>query len=386
MLNRRILRIKAMQALYSYFVMRESMKEVVEEDLIGKYKLDPAVHDFKDKEIFEERIRQIRSVFKEDLKSGTVQTDHELEDSVVADINKTISTYYSLLDREKGNVKEKMVKEADNIYNSYLKILSLVPEFAFVEKQEKAKREEKGNVPNNWGYNLISNALIEGLDKSVPNDQKVTWASEIEQLRTWYKDVLEKNEIFITYQSLVNPSPEEDKTFLQSFFKKVVFKNELFESYFMENDLHWHENKSILQNLVIKTIKGFNSGDGDHSLHLMQLSLNKEDDFYFFEKLYDETIQRNDQLEEIIEKKTRNWDLTRIANLDMVILKMALTEMMVFPSIPVKVTINEFIDISKVYSTPKSKQFINGILDVLANELTSEKIIRKSGRGLIDNK
>ena len=97
-------------------------------------------------------------------------------------------------------------------------------------------------------------------------------------------------------------------------------------------------------------------------------------------------MKHNDFLEEIIQSKTMNWDVDRIALTDRVILKIALVEMMNSPSIPVKVTINEAIEISKMYSTPKSKQFVNGVLDVLSNELTSSGKIRKSGRGLIDNK
>ena len=103
-------------------------------------------------------------------------------------------------------------------------------------------------------------------------------------------------------------------------------------------------------------------------------------------KLFSQTVEKEYELEQIIGKKANNWDVSRMAVTDMIILKMALTEMMIFPSIPVKVTINEFIEISKNYSTPKSKQFVNGILDVLANELSSKGIIKKSGRGLIDNK
>ena len=103
------------------------------------------------------------------------------------------------------------------------------------------------------------------------------------------------------------------------------------------------------------------------------------------EKLFVFTISNGDSLKPLIAEKANNWDISRIALIDMIIIKMAITEMIQFPSIPIKVTINEFIEISKRYSTPKSKQFINGILDVLANQLSSNGTIRKSGRGLIDN-
>jgi transcription antitermination protein NusB len=116
------------------------------------------------------------------------------------------------------------------------------------------------------------------------------------------------------------------------------------------------------------------------------LSHNEDEDFEYLETLFTETMRRDYELEMIISKRAKNWDASRMAMTDLVILKMALAEMMIFPSIPIKVTINEYIEISKNYSTPRSKQFVNGILDVLANELSSEGIIKKSGRGLIDNK
>jgi N utilization substance protein B len=102
--------------------------------------------------------------------------------------------------------------------------------------------------------------------------------------------------------------------------------------------------------------------------------------------LYDKTIAGDIELEQIVTDKVRNWDIERVAVLDRVILKLAISEMIHFPSIPVKVTINEYIELSKLYSTPKSKQFINGILDSASAELIKSGRVRKSGRGLIDNK
>ncbi len=156
-----------------------------------------------------------------------------------------------------------------------------------------------------------------------------------------------------------------------------------FGDYFDQNDLRWNENKPIIRSMVLKTLKHF---DFENLLELQPLSHNEDEDFEYLETLFSETMRRDYELEMIISKRAKNWDASRMAMTDLVILKMALAEMMTFPSIPIKVTINEYIEISKNYSTPRSKQFVNGILDVLANELSSEGIIKKSGRGLIDNK
>jgi len=119
---------------------------------------------------------------------------------------------------------------------------------------------------------------------------------------------------------------------------------------------------------------------------LPELAINWEEDKEFFQNIFNLTVENDDDNRELISEKTKNWDIERVAATDKIILSMALTEMTNFPSIPVKVTINEYIDISKTYSTPKSKQFVNGLLDVLSKELTDAGRIRKSGRGLLDNK
>ena len=163
----------------------------------------------------------------------------------------------------------------------------------------------------------------------------------------------------------------------------MIFKNETIVSYLESQSLHWAENQPIIKSLIVKTLKDLNEAG---EIKLAELTKNGEEDFQFLERLYTDVIEQNDFLEEQIQANTKNWDVDRIALTDRVILKLAVVEMMNSPSIPMKVTINEAIEISKIYSTPKSKQFVNGVLDVLANDLTSSGKIRKSGRGLIDNK
>ena len=150
-------------------------------------------------------------------------------------------------------------------------------------------------------------------------------------------------------------------------------------------DVRWSENGLIIKSMLTKTIQGYEP-ELDETFELKSISVNEKEDFEFFETIYSSTIKENDRLEGLISQKTKNWDVSRLAMTDKIILKMALAEMIHCRSIPTKVTINEYIEVCKQYSTPKSKQFVNGILDVLANQLTSEGVIKKTGRGLIDNK
>ena len=150
--------------------------------------------------------------------------------------------------------------------------------------------------------------------------------------------------------------------------------------FFEEKDLNWNLNKDVIKSMSTKTFKI----DALEDLSLQPLALQWEDDKSFFEDLYEFTLDSDKDLNGWVEAQTKNWESDRLAMTDFILLKMAIAEMIKFPSIPVKVSINEYIELAKNYSTPKSGQFINGILDEISIRLMSEKIIQKSGRGLID--
>lgn len=150
--------------------------------------------------------------------------------------------------------------------------------------------------------------------------------------------------------------------------------------FFEEKDLNWNLNKDVVKSMSTKTFKI----EALEDLSLQPLALQWEDDKSFFEDLYEFTLDSETELNGWVEAQTKNWESDRLAMTDFILLKMAIAEMIKFPSIPVKVSINEYIELAKNYSTPKSGQFINGILDEISIRLMSEKIIQKSGRGLID--
>jgi N utilization substance protein B len=197
--------------------------------------------------------------------------------------------------------------------------------------------------------------------------------------------VLKPDPVYQAYQEQDDTTFTDDWNLAAHLYREVIFKHELSKAYFESNDLHWAENREIIRSMVSKTLRSITEESGSR-VELAPLALNWEDDREFFRSLYVVTLENDEAFERLIAPKTQNWDMERVTFTDKIILKMALSELLHFPSIPVKVTINEYIDISKTYSTPKSKQFVNGLLDALANDLTAEGLIRKSGRGLIDNK
>ena len=376
-----------MQSLYSYFLMKASVCDLIEEELVAKYALDPALHDFLDRELFEAKQNLIKTCFRNRFVDESSQTMVALDEEDLQEVENSYLKYENLITAEVKSIRKNMMAERARLKKLYLKILLLPVSFAFVDKQyqDKIKSSPAKSAPSG---NLSSNVLIAKI-KEDPNlyeaakKGEVEWEAESDVVVQWYKDVLRLDEFMTRFQELKEPTQEQQLECVQYLYKKVIFKSEIIGAYFDQNDLRWNENKPIIRSMVLKTLKHL---DFENPLELQPLSHNEDEDFEYFETLFSETMSREYELETIISKRAKNWDASRMAMTDLVILKMALAEMMTFPSIPIKVTINEYIEISKNYSTPRSKQFVNGILDVLANELSSEGIIKKSGRGLIDNK
>jgi N utilization substance protein B len=207
----------------------------------------------------------------------------------------------------------------------------------------------------------------------------------VDLLKIVYKKKIKQDPLYIEYQKFPQSSFEKDKEIVLHLIKTYLFKNEQLDAYWEDLDYNWTENDEAIRSLTLKAAKGIQENT-EENYELPSLSPNWEDDKGFMLELYKESAAFDDQAEKLITDKVQNWDIERLAFTDRIILKMALTEMVKFPNIPVKVTINEYIEVSKSYSTPKSKQFVNGLLDTISIDLQKTGMILKSGRGLMDNK
>jgi N utilization substance protein B len=174
---------------------------------------------------------------------------------------------------------------------------------------------------------------------------------------------------------------EEDKEFIASIYMEVIAPNEKLYEYLEDNKLTWIDDIPLVNTEIIKQLKAIKNGKED-SFRVSRLYKDTEDKEYV-SNLFRKTILNEKELAKEFEDKTPNWDMERIAEIDTILLKMAICEFLKFPSIPTKVTINEYLEIAKEYSTPKSSIFINGILDNLVKELEQNKRLLKTGRGLM---
>ncbi|CAN5408560.1 transcription antitermination factor NusB [soil metagenome] len=206
---------------------------------------------------------------------------------------------------------------------------------------------------------------------------KCSWQNDQDLVRKIFLDMKKSEE----YKKFMTAEASQEKEFLLQVIRMFIEKSEAMQSALQERSIYWGEDLSFCCHLMIKTVKEFYDRG---KLEFPSLYKDEKDDKEFVKLLFEKTILNNHDFETSISAKTKNWDVERIAMMDILLMKMALAEMMTFESIPVKVSINEYIDISKEYSTPKSKLFINGIIDKLASDYKAEGKIIKTGRGLVE--
>jgi transcription antitermination protein NusB len=391
MLNRRTLRIKAMQAIYAYQQAEGSDYLMALDRIEEAFAPDLMSMEVQDRKKLQGQKEIASILFKEWYQTRQPETE-ETDPEIKAAVNQAIVFYQNQVKKDYKFFGAQMLQAVEKIYDHYLNTLQIMEVFVKLIEEE----QQRNTVRWTESKELSAAPFLENrvLKKLLANKsyrdyivrRNISWAGDDQDvIRQLYRTVLRKDEEFLSYLEKKDPTYEEDHQLLKHIFKSIIFKDQNLQALFEERDLNWEENKVIVKNLVNKTVKLLDA-DSDENLMLLDLSANWEDDRAFFEELYHQTLAEDAKYEEIITEYIQNWDVERVAVIDKIILKMALCEMHIFRSIPVKVTINEYIEVSKLYSTPKSKQFINGVLDKLAQELTEKGIIRKSGRGLIDNK
>lgn len=232
---------------------------------------------------------------------------------------------------------------------------------------------------------FVENKVIELLAQNEPlvrfvkNRKLNNWDHDDEYVAIMFNDLREK-EWYHEYLELENPNFRDDQQFVLKLYKEVIAPNEKLYEYLEDNRLTWLDDFPLVNTSIVKML-GKLSERNTAIIFDPEVFKNQEDREYSVELLR-KVILNDDKLGDQIDGKTPNWDKERIAEMDMIILKMGIAEFLYFPSIPVKVTINEYLEVSKEYSTPKSSLFINGILDKLVKELGADEKLNKIGRGL----
>lgn len=301
----------------------------------------------------------------------------------------SLYAFFQSKDEDYGKAEKEMMSSIERIYDLYIYLLLTFSELKTIAEAKMADGTKK-NFPTEEDLNpnrkFVDNPIIAALEgspelRSQSELRKVNWmgVEEQEMFKKMFK-AIRTSETYFEFMNNDQSGYEEDRAFLLALFKTEIANFPLLYSYFEEKSIHWMDDIDLACAMVLKTIKGFN--EDDEVCSILPLYKDEADEKEFVKLLLRKSIMMEKENEVIIDELTQNWELDRIAKMDVFLMGMAITEMQEFSNIPTKVTLNEYIEISKFYSTPKSNGFINGVLDKAISRLEKEGKINKVGRGL----
>lgn len=305
---------------------------------------------------------------------------------------KVMQMIYAFNNKESIDLKlpqSQLLRSMEDMYNLYLLLVSLLIEVHskaedYLNKSRQKhlatvqeKNPNRKFIENRLLQQLKNNAALKEILKSnKPND----WKLDSEYVDIIFKRVTE-SEIYKDYMQVKQSSYKIDKNFVIDIFKNIIAPDDKLYDYIEDKKLTWLDDLPVINTAIVKLLKKVNENSND-SYFTPKLYKDEEDKGFAIELLQKTILNQNKYNKEIADKTT-NWDSDRLAVLDSILLKMAICELQNFPSIPTKVTMNEYLEIAKEYSTPKSSVFINGILDKIVKEYQVDGKLNKTGRGLM---
>ncbi len=255
------------------------------------------------------------------------------------------------------------LSKAYDLYNYLLLVLTQLRRMA--ERKNETRLAE-----NKFLFQLDDNKQL----LAYAEHQKKNWEDEEALLKRLYALFVD-SDVYQMYLTKEDYSYNADRELIRKLYKTFICENEDFDALLEEHSLYWNDDKEIIDSFVLKTIKRFEEAKGAEQELLPEFA--QEDDRRFAEQLFRATLLREEEVRELIKTNTKNWEFSRLAFMDVIIMQIALTEILTCPTIPLSVSFNEYLDIAKVYSTPKSASYINGMLDNIVKKLKSENKIFK---------
>ena len=275
-----------------------------------------------------------------------------------------------------------------NYYKAYLLSLQFIVKTALYNqtyRERMAEKHIKSKVSENYPITLANNPIIQAIEndknyQTAIEDTKLQHQIKAEDLKILYGN-LSKKEQYKNYFNDNELTFEKHQKILIYIFNKILLKSDLFKVHFEDQFINWYDIRELVYRSINDKIRACTTANLGFSIFYQPLGNERK---FFAESLLIKTINAKKNNFNLIEPFLKNWDIERVTTIDIIILRMAIIEFCEFGEIPVKVTINEYIELSKIYSTPKSKEFINGILDKLMRNLKESGKIKKTGRGLLN--
>ena len=287
--------------------------------------------------------------------------------------------------------ENELIANIKNCYQLFLWFFSILPEIAFyrVKKMEDLKSKHNPTYEDlHPNTKFIDNQIIHQIEDNLTLKKlfpryHINWSEDTDVIIMLFH-AMEEMDCYKKYMSKKDSSYEEDKQLIFNIIEQLFAENEHLRWFFGEKNPHWIDDYEEALAMFYKNIEDFKLSKGD-DCKINGLFKNRIDDEEFCRSLFRKTIENDAIYQKMIEEKLQNWEADRVIGMDMLLMKMAICELLNFPTIPVKVTMNEYIDLAKYYSSDKSKVFVNGILDKLIVDFRDQEMLCKTGRGLFQN-
>ena len=272
------------------------------------------------------------------------------------------------------------LSKAYELYNYLLLLMVAVTQYAV---ERVVKKEKMNLVTHNdevISHKFIDNRFVIQLEqnetlKEYVEDKHLNWDGNEDYLKYLYEQIVE-SDFYKEYMTSTTSSYKEDRELWRKIYKNIIAKDERLDDLLEEKSLYWNDDRATVDTFVLKSIKRFE--EREKSQQELLPDFKDEEDREYAERLFRNSILKEEEYRSLIRQNVKNWEFERLAFMDVVIMQVALAELMSFPNIPLSVTINEYVEIAKCYSTPKSGSYVNGILDAVAKKLQKEKKIFKS--------
>jgi len=281
--------------------------------------------------------------------------------------------YYQNGSKNIESAEKELIFSLSKAYDLYNYLLALIVGISQESRrhlevaQSRAKREGTAMPSQRFAYNRFALQLEENhMLNDFMESQKKSWSDEPEFLKNIFTQISE-SQIYKDYMASPEDSYAADRELWRKLYRTLIENNAELDALLEEQSLYWNDDKEIVDTFVLKTIKRFD--EKNKASQELLPEYDSEEDKDYARKLFRATIMNADEYQHYMSEASRNWDFSRLAYMDIVIMQIAIAEMMTFPSIPVNVTINEYVELAKLYSTPRSAGYINGMLDAIARHL-----------------
>lgn len=272
------------------------------------------------------------------------------------------------------------LSKAYDLYNYMLLLMVSVSRYAYKQVEEKEEINKVGHIDEVVSHRFADNQFTAQLEankqlQEFVDTKKKSWNNDIDYIKKLYSDIIQ-SDYYQEYMVMDNVTYADDREVWRKIYKNIIMKDERIDDILEEQSLYWNDDREIIDTFVLKTIKKFDPANGANQELVPEYKDMEDQEFAI--RLFRRTIMNDEYYRSLIGKSVKNWEFNRLAYMDVVIMQIAIAELLSFPQIPISVTINEYVEIAKWYSTPKSSGYVNGIIDSIAKMLKKENKLTKA--------